>query len=116
MDCMILALHYLQDYYSMEIARGQQGLGNYHLLSEFSASMAMPLFSPNVYSPAEIVARIKENLCQKSDDTSNNVNAASTVNPVLQNLSQQEQAKRVLEESKISFGMKLHTFTVMGST
>ena len=41
---------------------------------------------------------------------------ASTVNPVLQNLSQQEQAKCVLEESKISFDMKLHTFTVMGLT
>ena len=89
---MILALHYLQDYYSMEIARGQQGLGNYHLLSEFSASMVMPLFLPNnnVCSPAEIVARIKENLCQKSDDTSKIVNVASTVNPVLQSLSQQE--------------------------
>lgn len=121
LDCMVLALHYLQDYYSVEIARGQQGLGNYHLVSEFSASVAMPLFLPKstVYSPSEIIAKIKENLCQESNDTSNITEATSTIinpNPTSQNLSQQERAKRVLEENKISFDMKLHTFTVMGST
>ena len=34
-DCMVLALHYLQEYYLVEISRGNQGLGNYHLHSKF---------------------------------------------------------------------------------
>ena len=30
-DCMALALHHLQSYYLVEIARGQHGMGNYHI-------------------------------------------------------------------------------------
>ena len=66
-DCMVLALNYLQGYYASEIARGQQKLGNYHFRSEFLNSLAMALFLPEckVYSPAEIVSQIKENMfCQ----------------------------------------------------
>ena len=36
--------------------------------------------------------------------------------PTLQNLCQQERARRVVEDNKISFDMKLHTFTVMEPT
>ena len=63
-DCMVLALNYLQGYYALEIARGQQNLGNYHLRSEFSSSLATTLFLPDekVYSPADIVSQIKENI------------------------------------------------------
>ena len=44
-DCMVLALNYLQGYYASEIACGQQNLGNYHLRPEFSSSsLAMPIF------------------------------------------------------------------------
>ena len=124
-DCMVLALNYLQGYYASEIARGQQKLGNYQLRSEFSSSLAMTLFLPDckVYSPAEIVSQIKENMfCQPDNSlhltlSSSDADASSdTSNSVIQDLSQKERAKRVIEENKISYDFKLRTFTVMGST
>ena len=57
-DCMVLALHYLQGYYRVEIARGQQGLGNYHLHRKFSAlAKSQPSLVPehNTYAPEKIV-------------------------------------------------------------
>ena len=39
-DCMILALHYLQGYYQVEIALGHQGLGNY-------GQLPLPPYSQN---------------------------------------------------------------------
>jgi len=61
-DRMVLSLHYLQGFYISEIARGQQNLGNYHLRSQFSNHLAMPLSLPDgiVYSPEEIVSWMKE--------------------------------------------------------
>ena len=126
-DCMVLALHYLQGYYISEIARGQQNLGNYHLRSEFSNLLAMPLFLPNstIYSPEEIVLRIKENMLCQPDSISQHADypngtdvssEASIMNLNSQHLSQKERAKHVIEDSKISFDCKLHTFTIMGST
>ena len=121
-DCMV---NYLQGYYASEIARGQQKLGNYQLRSEFSSSLAMTLFLPDckVYSPAEIVSQIKENMfCQPDNSlhltlSSSDADASSdTSNSVIQDLSQKERAKRVIEENKISYDFKLRTFTVMGST
>ena len=122
-NCMVLALNYLQGYYALEIARGQQNLGNYHLRSEFSSSLATALFLPDekVYSPADIVSQIKENIFCKPDESSqandaDTSNDASASTSALQSLSQKERAKRVLQENKISCDLKLHTFTVMGST
>ena len=40
----------------------------------------------------------------------------STSRPARQHLSQHERARRVLNENQISVDLKLHTFTVMGST
>ena len=40
----------------------------------------------------------------------------STSRPAHQHLSQHERARRVLNENQISVDLKLHTFTVMGST
>ena len=91
---MVLALKYLQGYYASEIARGQQNFGNYHLRSEFSSSLAMTLFLPDskVYSPTEIVLRIKENMHKvvNSPQTSDTSNDVGTSNLVLQDLSQKE--------------------------
>ena len=126
-DCMVLALNYLQGYYVSEIARGQQQLGNYHLRSEFSSTLPMTLFLPEckVYSPTEIVSQIKENMFHQPDislqatTSSSDTDVSSktsTSNSVLPDLSQMERAKRVIEENKISYDFKLRTFTVMGST
>ena len=62
-DCMVLALHYLQGYYLVEISRGKQGLGNYHLHSKFAHLVKTePTLIPeeNIYSLEEIVVRIKD--------------------------------------------------------
>ena len=114
----------MQGYYASEIAHGQQKLGNYHLCSEFSSSLAITLFLPDceVYSPTELVSQIKENMfCQPNCslqttlssgdvDTSSDTSAS---NSVLHILSQKEQAKHVIEENKISYDIKLRTFTIM---
>ena len=34
-DCVVLALNYLQGFYILEVARGKQNIGNYHLHSIF---------------------------------------------------------------------------------
>ena len=65
-DCMILALHYLQGYYRVEIARGHQGLGNYHLYPQFSTLLTtLPLLisEENVYCPEKIVGEPESTLC-----------------------------------------------------
>ena len=126
-DCMILSLHYLQGFYISEIARGQQNLGNYHLRPEFSDHLAMPLSLPDgiVYSPEEIVSRMKENTFCAPDSISQATvlpddedvsDEAVVTDSTSQCLSQTQRAKRVIEDNKISFDSKLHTFTVMGST
>lgn len=127
-DCMVLALHYLQGYYRVEIARGQQGLGNYHLHRQFSCIVkAQPSLIPehNIFAPEKIVARIKGSLdtslpdlptinngIQDQDRSASNHQHTSTSN---HQLSQRERAKRVLEGNKINIDPKLHTFTVWGS-
>ena len=126
-DCMVLSLHYLQGFYTSEIARGQQNLGNYHLRSEFSNRLAMPLSLPDciVYSPEEIVSWMKENVYCSPDSVSQHavlpndedVSSETVVtNLTSHSLSQTQRAKRVIEDNKISFDSKLHTFTIMGST
>ena len=87
----------------------------------------MTLFLPDckVYSPAEIVSHIKENMFSQPDSSSqatiyssgmDTSSDASTSNSVLQNLSQKERAKRIIEENKITCDFKFHTFTVIGLT
>ena len=117
-DCMILALHYLKGYYRVEIARGHQGLGNYHLHPQFSTLLTTPpllISEENVYCPEKIVERIKESLNPPSA-IEPTVPSTSTSKPARQHLSQHECARRVLNENQISVDLKLHTFTVMGST
>ena len=117
-DCMLLALHYLQGYYQVEIARGHQGLGNYHLHPQFSTLLTTPpllISEENVYCPEKIVEQIKESLNPPSA-VEPTVPSTSTSKPARQHLSQHERARRVLNENQISVDLKLHTFTVMGST
>ena len=69
LDCMILALYYLQCYYLVEITRGQHGLGNYHLHSSFHGIFdEQPIPQMTVYPPEDIVQRIKGELVEKSKD------------------------------------------------
>ena len=116
-DCMVLALHYLQGYYLVEISRGKQGLGNYHLHSKFSSLVQMepPLISEqNIYSPEEIVGRIKDAQAtlppQPAVVSSHEKNSLPT-----NQLTQLERARHAIEENKVSVDLKLHTFTIMGT-
>ena len=119
-DCMVLALHYLQGYYRIEIARGQQGLGNYHLHQQFSSLVnTQPSLIPehNIYAPEKIVERIKENIDNSLPDLPTDNKSTQELNMSTSNhqLSQRERARRVLECNKINIDPMLHTFTVWGS-
>ena len=115
---MVLALHYLQGYYRVEIARGQQGLGNYHLHSKFSTlERTQPSLIPedNIYAPEKIVERIKGSLDRDPLPNSNtSTHQEQDTNTATCQLSQREHAKRVLEQNKINIDPKLHTVTVLG--
>ena len=65
---MILALYYLQFYYALEITRGQHGLGNYHLHSDFQGIFdEQPIPQIIVYPPEDVVKRIKVELVERSN-------------------------------------------------
>ena len=107
---MILALHYLQGYYSSEISCGQQKLGNYHVHQEFATSVAALLFF--------IIPKILLYVLRRTY-------ASHMIN--LKQLKILPENKLVLilvciiylskkEENIINIDTKLHTFTVMGST
>ena len=116
-DCMVLALHYLQGYYLVEISRGKQGLGNYHMHSKFSSLVQMepPLISDqNIYSPEEIVGHIKEARATLPPQPAAVSSHENSSQPIIQ-LTQLERARRAIEENKVSVDPKLHTFTIMGT-
>jgi len=86
----------------------------------------MPLSFPDgiVYSPEEIVSRMKEktffvpnSISQTTDlpDDEDVSDEAVVTDSTSQCLSQAQRAKRVIEDNKISFDSKLHTFTILGS-
>ena len=78
-DCIVLAIHYLQGYYKIEIARGKQNLGNYHLYSTFSSISETEITlipDENVYQPEEIVQRIREHLNETSPSEATRAAAA----------------------------------------
>lgn len=118
-DCMVLALNYLQGYYQVEIARGKQSLGNYHLHPRFSKMVETqpPLLSEqNVYSPDEIVECIKGTLVITSPEITDNATLEHEKSTSTHQLTQKERARRVIELGNISVDPKLHTFTVIGTT
>ncbi len=113
LDCMALSLYHLQNYYLMEIHRGQHELGSYHIHSQYSNLTVLPIPDFIVYSPENIVERVKGNLdalMSKAKTSTEEVELPNT-----KNLSQKERARRIIEENKISYDSKLHTFTVLGS-
>ena len=70
-DCMILALYYLQSYYLYEITRGQHNLGNYHLHTQFQnffCEQSIP--EMEVYPPEEIIQHIKGEIVEKNNNRS----------------------------------------------
>ena len=114
LDCMVLALYYLQSYYLVEVIRGQHGLGKYHLHSQYCGRVnAQPLPDGAIYSPDEIVQRIKGNLCKPTEGNTAETRPEREV-PKKQ-LSQRERAQRLIDEKKISFDPNLHTFTLLGA-
>ena len=116
-DCMILALHHLQSYYLVEIARGQHNMGDYHLHAQFSPLAETTPFPTSTYSPHEIVSRIKGKLAESMQPSlsDSNQSSASASKPPPKKLSQLERAREVIEQNRLSVDTKLHTFTVLGS-
>ena len=116
-DCMVLALYYLQAYYKREIIRGIHGMGNFHLHSQFKeVSNSVPLVEVTVYTPEEIVQRIKASdlnvpFQQSENNSSTQVTTTTTTKPT----SQTERARQIIAEKKISFNPDLKTFTILGS-
>ena len=115
LDCMILALYYLQSYYALKITRGQHGLGNYHLHSDFQGIFdEQPIPQIIVYPPEDFVKRIKGELMERSnagqDEEPQREN--KTCNP---HLSQESRAKKVVDEGKVVHNPQLKVFTVIGT-
>ena len=82
-DCIALAIHYLQGYYRIEIACGKQNMGNHHLYSTFSniAETEIALIpEENIYQPEEIVQHIRENLNGTSLSENMKVNCSKVTN------------------------------------
>jgi len=97
--------------YLVEIVRGQHGIGKYHLHPQYRKLVnTQPLPVENVYSPEQIVERIKGNLQETTTE-----NTAHKPQKPPKALSQRERAKRLIEGKKFCFEPSLHTFTVIGS-
>ena len=113
----MLALYYLQSYYLVEIIRGQHGLGKYHMHSQYRNRVtAQPLPDEVIYSPDEIVQRIKGNLRKPTEgNTETAAESRHELELPKKQLLQRERVQRLIHENKISFDLKLHTFTVLGA-
>ena len=61
-DAIVLALYYLQAFYSNEVQRGFAGLGNFLLSAEFTAAQrpAEEIVIISTIQPEEIVTRIRQ--------------------------------------------------------
>ena len=88
--------------------RGIHGMGNYHLHTQFKDRIL--LVEDTVYTPEEIVQRIKE-----SDSKLTSRNSSDTQATTTKPTSQIERARRVIADKKISFDTGLKTFTILGS-
>ena len=111
-DCMALSLYHLQNYYMMEIYRGQHGLGSYHVHPQLKGTATLPIPDFVVHSPGDIVEQIRGRLQGTTDSISSIEEKSSTP---CRNLTQRQRACQLIQESKITYDSKLHTFTVLGS-
>ena len=97
-DCMVLALYYLQCYYKQEVQRGIHGMGNFHLHFQFKSIVsALPLIEETIYTPEEIVRRIKTTELKvpyQDRKSSLNIQATTATKPT----SQTERAQRVKKD------------------
>lgn len=115
LDCMALSFFHLQNYYMMEIYRGQHGLGTYHKHSQYQSLTAPPIPDVVIYSPQDIVEQIKGTLHDAPPLGEADVPVKHGLNSSNTHLSKKERARRIIQENKISYDSKLHTFTVLGS-
>ena len=129
---MVLALHQLHvhvhSYHLIEIASGQNGLGNYHLHPQFVDIDTVPFRSSPIYSPKEkIVSRIRGQLTKSTPctegssipsiqtDTTTNMEKPHLSSQSGGQLSQRNRAIQVNTDNRISMDSKLHTFTALRS-
>ena len=115
LDCMVLALYYLQCYYLLEITRGQHGLGNYLLHSNFKGIFDdQPFPEVTVYPPEDIVCQIKGELAERSKFSQDKMHQQEnqTCNP---HLSQESRAKKAVDDGKVVHNPQLKVFKVMGT-
>lgn len=110
---MLLSLNHLQSFYAVEIARGKQGLGKYHLHQRFANMSTVQLPLLPVYSPEEIVDRVKGRILKSEEKLTFEQKACSIGNALL---SQAQRANMVIEQRRISLDPVFHSFTVLGST
>ena len=112
-DCLMLSFYYLQGYYLSEIARGQNGLGTYHIHSRFSRTSFTSVSISQVifYKPEEIVSRIKGELNESKKESITLDNNRELPD----SFSQEARARKLIEDNKIVHNPKLKVFTVAGS-
>ena len=103
-------------------------MGNYHLHPQFANVIdTVPLLSLPIYSPEEIVSRIRGQLTKSTPskegvsipsietNTTSNIEKPELNSQSGGQLSQRERVVRLVIENRISMDFKLHTFTVLGS-
>ena len=110
MDCMMLALLWLQKYMSREIQRGKAGLGNFHLKPSYKKLALKPeniFFPESVTTPQDIVSNIKNTTFREWDE---NQKPKHTMNSTI------ARAHQIINSDGISFSAKLGLFTVRGTS
>ena len=138
-DSLVLALYYLQCYYSNEIQRGLAGLGKYTLLNSFK-SLKIELHDMDLqhcYTPEEIVERMSEErsdgalseVALKDNQASNNANGEEEMEVQPENslkgvgqkansmpVSQMARAKLIVQNKNCLYQAELQTFVVQGTS
>ena len=115
-DCLMLSLYYLQEYYLSEISRGQNELGIYHVHSRFKGSFAsVPMSQVRFYPPEEIVSRIKGELDELTESHKKCINLEEN-EELPSSFSKESRARKLIEDGKLVHNAHLKVFTVAGST
>ena len=111
----------MQAFYSNEIKRGLSGIGEYHVLSQYSSGMKEIELIPTC-SPKEIVKRLQGKIAiDKSTVTTVIANAAplqgskEIVSVSSSKGTAQYHAKLCIDSGCVSFDAKLGVFLVMGT-
>ena len=94
----------------LEICRGQHNVGNYHMHPQYHDLEGPPIPNEVITSPNDIVANVKGKLEEVSESTKVKQPSQDS-----SQLSQKARAQQLLDDNRISYDSKLHTFTVLGS-